>query len=96
MQWILSKEGIINLKELWYSVHGYWDNKKNVAKFVQGAKNYFGIDFQDCTQDGCIGRLLLHHLGQRRKTISNAMNEFHGLTLQKSSNKYKVPGKNGL
>ena len=93
MQWILSKQGIICLKELWYSVHGYWENKKNLAKFVQGAKNYFGIDFQDYTQDGCIGRLLLHHLGQRRKTVSNAMNELHGLTLQKSSKKHKVPGK---
>jgi len=79
---------------LWFVIYGYWDDKKNIAKFVEIIKCYFGIDFKDYTQSGCIYILLLHRLRQIQKYLSNEMNKKHGLTLQKSSNKHKIPGKN--
>ena len=72
----------------------YWDNKQNISAIVTVIKCYFGIDYEDCTQYSCIADILLHHLRQTRKHISNNMNALHGLTLQKSADKHKIPVKN--
>ena len=57
-------------------------------------KCYFGIDYQDYAKNSCVADLLSRHLRQRRKHMSNDVNALHGLTLQKSTAKHKVPGKN--
>ena len=73
---------------------GCWDDKDNISSIVKLIQCYFGIDYQDYAKNGCIADLLSHHLRQRRKHMSNDVNALHGLTLQKSTAKHKVPGKN--
>jgi len=75
-------------------MHGWCNDKDNVSSITKLIKCCFGIDYQDCTKNGCIADLLSHHLRQRRKHTSNYVNALHGLTLQKSTAKHKVPGKN--
>ena len=94
MKWILSREAIIHLAELWHVMCRYWDNKQNISAIVNKIKCYFGIDHEDCTQDGCIADLLLYQLRQTRNHVFNDTNALHGLTLQKSADKHKIPGKN--
>ena len=72
---------MIHLKELWCVLHRHWDNKDNISRLVPEIKYYLGINCEDYTQEDCIANLVKHHLNQRKKHVSNEMNDLHGLTL---------------
>ena len=57
-------------------------------------KCVFAIDYQECKEEGCVKDLFLYYLHQKRKLISNGVNNKHGLTLTNSTTKRKAPGKN--
>ena len=61
---------------------------------VTHVKCFFAIDYQEFEEEGCVKDMNLHHLRQRRKTISNNMRNKHGLTLTKSTKTRKVAEKN--
>ena len=46
MKWILSREAIVHLAELWFVTCGHWDNKQNISVIVTVIKCYFGIDYE--------------------------------------------------
>ena len=93
-KWYLSPECIKYLKQWWYVLHSFWDDKDNIFKIANNAKCFFAIDYAEFEEEGCIKDLTLHELRQRRKKISKNMNKEYGVTLTKSASTHKVDGKN--